>query len=78
MTYIFLGHWDHFDLILLLLLLLLLVLGFEKFFPKSEESTGVNKSAEGEEGLSHHHKHLYILSLISSAVYDCYECYILL
>lgn len=22
--------------------------GFEKFFPKSEESTGVNKSAEGE------------------------------
>lgn len=26
-----------------------LVLGFEKFFPKSEESAGVNKSAEGRD-----------------------------
>ena len=37
-------------------------LGFEKFFPKSEDSAGVNKSAEGEEGVSRHHRqHLYTL-----------------
>lgn len=30
--------------------------GFEKFFPKTEESTGVNKSAESGDGMSHRPK----------------------
>lgn len=46
-----------------------LVLGFEKFFPKSEESTGVNKSAEGEEGFESSSQH----ALSASAAYDWFS-----
>lgn len=42
-------------------------LDFEKFFPKSEESTGVNKSAGGE-GVSHHAKHCTSSFLSAAAV----------
>lgn len=45
-------------------------LDFEKFSPKSEESTGVNKSAEGGEGVSHHAKHCTSSFLGAAAV--CY------